>query len=211
MTTKRDTPETTTLPTAINPVNWWRTLCWIHPQIALCGDLDTSRTGSGEAQLEEWLAAGITDIVDARGEWNDERFVTSCAPQVNYHWVGTHDNGTRQADSWFDAGVTAAHQALADPGRKAVVHCHMGVNRGPSLAYAVLLTLGVDAVQALETIRAARPIAGIIYAEDAVSWWHRRIGSPDTVRQAERLRVRTWLEANDNDVAWIVSRIHRAG
>ena len=44
------------------------------------------------------LDAGITDIVDARGEWSDERLVAEIAPHVRYHWLGTHDNGGRQAD-----------------------------------------------------------------------------------------------------------------
>ena len=210
MTDDNTTPNPST-PQPLNPVSWWRTLCWINDQIAVSGDLDGSSHRTALRQLKGWLDAGITDIVDARGEWSDERLVAEIAPHVRYHWLGTHDNGGRQADEWFEAGLAAAAAVLADPDRKVVIHCHMGVNRGPSLAYAVLLSMGLDTVAALETIRRARPIAGIIYAEDAVDWWHRRIGTPETLRYRERMRARTWLDEHDNDVAWIVSRLHLAG
>jgi len=91
-----------------------------------------------------------------------------------------------------------------------LVHCHMGVNRGPSMAFAILLGLGHDPVEALRAIRSARPIAAILYAEDAISWWHRRNGTPETIAYAERRRVREWLRKNEVDVGWIISRIRRA-
>ncbi len=54
-----------------------------------------------------------------------------------------------------------------------LVHCHMGINRGPSMAYACLLVLGWDPIEAMTAIRTARPIAAIGYAEDALDWHHR--------------------------------------
>ena len=60
-------------------------------------------------------------------------------------------------DAWFDRGVAFALDALARPGTKVLSHCHMGINRGPSLAYAVLLALGTDPVEALDALRRARP------------------------------------------------------
>ena len=85
----------------------------------------------------------------------------------------------------------------------------MGVNRGPSMAYAVMLAHGFDAVEALDAIRAARPIAAIIYAHDAVSWWHRSNGaSPSTIDHDVR-RVKRWLRTNHVDDNWVASRIRR--
>lgn len=176
----------------------------------MSGDLDTSDVGAGRAQLARWVAAGITDIVDLRGEWTDEEFVDRYAPGVIYHWLGTHDDGSGQSDDWFESGVEIALQALADPVRKVMIHCHMGVNRAPSMAFAVLLALGVDAVEALEAIRNSRPIAAALYAQDAVAWWHRHAGSPATATRADCRRVRTWMAAHPVDVYWIIDRIRLA-
>ena len=108
-------------------------------------------------------------------------------------------------DAWFDRGVAFALDALARPGTKVLSHCHMGINRGPSLAYAVLLALGTDPVEALDALRRARPIANAWYAEDALDWWHRRSGAPETVRHSDRRRVAAWRAAHPLDVVRIIA------
>lgn len=205
------TPRTSSPMTESDPVAWWRILCFAIDNVAVCGDLDCTSESVAARQLREWTDAGITDIVDARGEWSDESLVARLAPHVEYHWVGTDDLGRGQSDDWFDAGVSAALAALTDPTRKVVVHCHMGVNRGPSMAYAILLALGYGPVEALDLIRVARPIAAILYAEDALRWWHRRNDADTAQRSADQFAVREWFEANPSDADWIVSRIRRAG
>ena len=76
-------------------------------------------------------------------------------------------------DSWFDATTSFALDRI-NAGSTVLAHCHMGINRGPSTAYAILLTLGWDPVDAVDHIRAVRPIAAVFYAEDAVRWASRR-------------------------------------
>ena len=137
---------------------------------------------AARAQLEGWVEAGVTHILDVRLDQEvgfDVELVAAYAPHVTYLRAGVDDSGRSQDDAWFDAGVDAALEALADPAAKIVVHCHMGVNRGPSMAFAILLAAGWDAVPALEAIRQARPIAAIVYANDAVAWWLRRNGATD--------------------------------
>ncbi|MEJ7774997.1 MAG: hypothetical protein WKF72_09340 [Nocardioidaceae bacterium] len=58
--------------------------------------------------------------------------------------------------------------ALQDPGTKVLLHCHMGINRGPSAGVAVLLATGWDPVDAFDAVRRARPIAHVAYAADAL-------------------------------------------
>lgn len=41
-----------------------------------------------------------------------------------------------------------ARAAQLDPGVKVLPHCHMGVNRGLSIAYSLLLDVGVDPIEA---------------------------------------------------------------
>ena len=200
-------------PANINPASWWRRIGFPLPNLAICGDLDTTTEAAAAAQLAEWVGAGITDIVDARGEWNDERLVARLRNEVQYHWVGTDDDGNGQSDAWFDAGVSAILGALADVNRKVIVHCHMGVNRGPSLAFAAMLALGHEPTEALAAIRAQRPIAAVLYAEDALRWWHARNGDGLTTQQKAEQRdsMRKWMSDNPVDVAWVINRIRRAG
>jgi hypothetical protein len=127
----------------------------------------------------------------------------------DYTWLGTHDAGGDQDFSWFDEGVAAITAALADPGARVVVHCHMGVNRAPSMAFAALLQLGHGIEEGLDAIRDARPIAAILYADSAVRWFADRSGWAEAFQGDAESRVWAWHRDNDVDVRWIISRIRR--
>ena len=105
------------------------------------------------------------------------------------------------ADSSFTTG------ALRDPEAKVLVHCHMGINRGPSMAYACLLMLGHDPIEAMTMIRSARPIAAIGYAEDALDWHHRTYDVSRIRRLDDQRRLDAWREANWIDVVRIIREI----
>jgi dual specificity phosphatase 3 len=157
--------------------------------------------------LAELRSAGVTHVIDNRLEWSDEQFVAVHCPDMTYLHNGQDDIGQRMPDCWFDRGVDFALDALARPGTVVLSHCHMGINRGPSMTYALLLALGHDPVEALATIRSARPIAAIAYAQDALSWWHRRAGAAPACRSAERAAVDAWFGANPLDVMRIIREI----
>lgn len=199
----------TTLTTLDDPARWHRVLSRVGDRLIVTGDLDADSARALD-QLDEWVDAGVTAIVEVRGEWSDDALVAAHAPGLDYIWAGTHDGGFGQSDRWFDTVLERLRPHLDDPTAVVLTHCHMGVNRGPSMALRILLELGWDAVEALDAIRAARPIAAAIYAADAVDHFHRRNGSSTTVRLADVRRVAGWLEAHPIDVAWIVSRIRRA-
>jgi dual specificity phosphatase 3 len=186
----------------LEAIDWWRRICWVTPQLALCGDLGDD-IGPMKRHLSEWVGAGITHIVDVRVEADDTTFVARLAPHITYHWLGVDDDGGRRADEWFDAGAAAVVGALADPSARVMVHCHMGVNRGPSMLFAAMLALGHHPLAALAVIRRQRPIAAVLYAEDAVRWWAARTGSGSS----HRLDVRRWQKANPLDTEWIVHRL----
>ena len=162
-------------------------------------------------RLAAWTAAGITHVIDNRIEANDEAFVALVAPEVAYLHNPADDAGQRMPDAWFDRGVAFALDALVQPGTKVLSHCHMGINRGPSLAYAILLATGIDPVEALDALRRARPVANAWYAEDALDWWHRRNGTSETVRHSDRRRVAAWRAAHPLDVVRIIADRRRAG
>jgi dual specificity phosphatase 3 len=195
-------------PSESEPHAWHRHPCVVTPELILTGDLNGDPLRA-QAQLATWVALGVTHIIDVRGEACDETFVAYHAPEITYIWLGTHDNGRGQADEWFADGVDAALAALADPDAKVLVHCHMGINRGPSMGFAILCALGWDPIHALETIRAARPIAGVIYADEAIDWWLRRQGGSASEVAAGRSVVRQWLNDDDLDIGWVISRVRQ--
>lgn len=158
------------------------------------GDLPDDETLP--AVLEGWRSVGIGVIIDCRVEWTDEDFVAEYAPEIRYVHHGIDDIGQHVAPGWFDQLVAAAAPRPEDPADGVLVHCHMGINRGPSGAYALLLAAGHDPVGAIELIRTRRPIAGVSYAEDALRWWHRRNGTPEADRVEQRSALADWRRAN---------------
>lgn len=195
-------------PTPLQPAQWHRRFCAITPWLALSGDLDTTVASNAERQLTEWIDNGVTHILDLRGEWNDDEFVAERAPEINYRWLGTHDSGGDQSDQWFDDGLEVYLTVISTGGR-AMVHCHMGINRGPSMGYRWLLEAGADPVEALDLIRDARPIAGIIYADSALGHFHRTHGVDRATALAQRAAVRGWFGNDTIDLGWVISRVRR--
>lgn len=189
-----------------NPEKMWRQICWVTEQLAVSGDLSSDPDKARE-QLQKWEDAGITDVFDMRGEADDSDFIHSHSSTITSHWFGVDDNGGTRDDSWFDEFTTRSEEILGDSSRRILVHCHMGVNRGPSALYAILLHLGWDHLDALRHIRDARPIAGIIYAADAAAWKARRNGW-DTDKVATHADdVHSWLLRNPLDIAYVIRRI----
>lgn len=191
-----------------SPHQIWRELCWIadSDQLAISGDLSPNPKMALE-QLRNWEAAGITDVFDMRGEADDTDYIHSNSSVITSHWFGVDDWGTRRDPEWFDAFVSRAREVLTDPERKLMVHCHMGVNRGPSAMYAIMLDQGWDILGALRDIRNTRPIAGIIYAPDAVEWHARTAGCSDAEVREARQQVEDWLDRNRLDLGYVIHSI----
>ena len=152
---------------------------FVTPYLAIGGDLQTLG-GRGRRSARR-----------ARGRWHHPRgrrpgrverrgLGPGTGADLEYLHLGIDDAGQRVPDEWFDEGVRFALEAV-EAGGVVLAHCHMGINRGPSMGFAVLLALGWDAVEALDAIHAARPIAFLAYAEDALRWHHDE-GSPELGR-----------------------------
>src|SRR5690625_3132703 len=105
------------------------------------GDLETLDSTLADSQLTELVEAGVTDIIDVRLEHNDADMVADKHPELGYLWLGVDDAGQRMPDEWFEQGTQYALQRLSDGGT-VLAHCHMGVNRGPSMGFAIMLALG---------------------------------------------------------------------
>jgi dual specificity phosphatase 3 len=171
---------------------WHRRLCPITPQIIISGDLSEDSDRAVD-QIDGWKRAGISHVLDTRIEWSDEDLVAQHAPDIIYGWIGTDDAGLPQVDEWFDAGLEFAMETLNDLDAVLLVHCHMGINRGPTMAYRILLEYGADPIEALDIIREARPIADIGYASDALDHYHRNHEIPQDTRVHDRDRLEAWM------------------
>ncbi len=157
--------------------------------------------------LAAWRAEGITHVIDNRLERSERERIALAAPEIAYLENGVRDAGRRMPDEWFERGVTFALEALRQAGTGVLSHCHVGVNRGPSMAYAIMLALGSDPVDALEAIRRARPFVGLGYADDAVDWWLRCRRVPGAERLHQRTRVVEWKVEHHLDEAAAVGRL----
>lgn len=180
---------------------------FVTGQLAVGADLDTDNPSRAQAQLDELAHTGITHIVDVRIEWNDELFVRSHAPAIQYLHHGVDDAGQRIPGTWFERLTTWSLAALDEPDAKLYVHCHMGVNRGPSAAFAILLAQGWEPLPALNAIRGVRPTAFIAYAENALAWHQRRNRLPKTMRREQRVALAGWRRGNDLDLEAVIRAV----
>jgi protein-tyrosine phosphatase len=176
---------------------------FVTDQLVVGGDLDHRSERMALRQLEELVDAGVTHVIDVRVEWSDEELVAEAAPEVRYLHHGMDDAGQRVPPAWFEAGVAFASAAIEDGG-VVLCHCHMGINRGPSLGFAVLLAQGWEVVAALDAVRAARPVAFMAYAEDALRWHHARRGTPADEVGADLRRLARWRRDNELDVSSVI-------
>jgi dual specificity phosphatase 3 len=171
------------------------------------GDLP-DRLTSATRVVKVWQRLGIRAVIDTRCEWDDSQLVGVVAPEIAYLHAEVDDAGQKMPDEWFDTVTGFALDRLA-AGDGVLVHCHMGINRGPSAAYAVLLASDWDPIEAIDLIRTARPIAAVGYAEDALAWWHRRSGLPASEKVSQRSQLRRWRRKHPHDTVRII-REHRA-
>jgi protein-tyrosine phosphatase len=180
-------------------------LHFVTPTLAVGGDISSYDDELAVQQFSEICHLGVTHVVDVRLEWNDAETFLQHAPHVQYLHHGMDDAGQAVPPEWFEHAVSWIEAAWAeDPDAVVLTHCHMGINRGPSLGFAVLLALGWDPVEAIAAIRAARPQANVWYAADALDWYHARTGADDDTAAAQHAALAAWREANPLDVVRLI-------
>lgn len=180
---------------------------FVNDWLAFGGDL-SANFALAHRQLDELVESGITHIADLRSEWTDEVMVRGWAPQITYLNHRVEDAGQLIDPDWFEDLVQWAERARREnPEAKVLVHCHMGVNRAPSAALALLMNDGVGLREGLDLLREARPFAVIDYAGSVISWYLARIGAdPRTRHNMRRVLVR-WRQAHDIDVETVIRSI----
>ncbi len=140
---------------------------FVTDYLAIGGDLDADTEIAVQQAVEIVDLALVTHVFDARQEAVERLWRR--LPEVDYRWDGIDDAGQPIPAAWFDRLTDWANQAI-EAGGTVLTHCHMGINRGPSAGFAVLLSRGWNPIVALDAIRAARPQAFVAYAEYALEW-----------------------------------------
>jgi protein-tyrosine phosphatase len=122
-----------------------------------------------QSDVDELVAAGVTHLIDAEIEHNDATIQLIRPMPFNYLWNPTADDGQPKPQQWFQKALDAAMPAMSQPGKIVLTHCAAGVNRGPSLAFAILRAQGLNHDQAIVLLNSARPVTipGVRYAGDA--------------------------------------------
>lgn len=134
---------------------------WIHPQIATGGAMRYA------TDLRQIKRAGVVAIVSGRRDFDDSLLTEGKDMGIKFLSDPTPDNGEGKPTSWFKAAIDFCLPFLKR-GSKVYIHCHAGMNRGPSLAYAVLRAYtGCSHEEAMRAIHSVRDFAPVAYAADA--------------------------------------------
>ena len=148
-----------------NDVNDW---------LLVGGDLSLASALLGQTDedtIAHLMGRGVTHVLDARIEWEDSAlWIAEGLYAENYAHLPITDSWKHNPDEeWFCGVEDFVRNFLAErkDGEKIYVHCHMGVNRGPSAAMLALLTEEPTMTpwHAFLAVRAARSVAGLVYAE----------------------------------------------
>ena len=111
--------------------------------------------GGQIARITDLTKVGITHVINCQYEHDDRRFPDASLVQI--HWYPQLDDGTPRDRASVLAAVKFGLDALAQPETKVYCHCAAGVNRGPTMGYALLRALGIPSDEAIARIRTARP------------------------------------------------------
>ncbi|MGH9788936.1 MAG: dual specificity protein phosphatase family protein [Candidatus Acidiferrales bacterium] len=139
-------------------------LDFITPRLAVGGGIWT-REG-----FEEVMRAGITHIINTQLEFDDNSLRVEGDPssrgaglrasrEPEILWLAMDDDFFPKSTELFRTGARFALKALEQRGTKVFVHCASGVHRAPMVALAILRVLGYGRRDAVELLRARRPVA----------------------------------------------------
>lgn len=116
------------------------------------------------ADVEEVLGRGVTHVVNCRVGFDDRGLLHG---RAGYLWDPAPDDRQPKEPGWFLDAIAFVEDARRDPKAKVLVHCTGGIDRSPSLAYAILRAAGWGPAEAEARIRTAYPEGRLVYRRDA--------------------------------------------
>jgi protein tyrosine phosphatase (PTP) superfamily phosphohydrolase (DUF442 family) len=148
-------------------------ISFVTPWLAVGGAIAT------EEDVEEILEQGITHIINCRVGVDDNQLLRG---RAGYLWDPAPDDRKPKPSRWFIDAITFTKAAIKDPGAKVLVHCTGGIDRSPSVAYAILRSMGHSEAEAEHAVLSGRPEARFPYKRDADAAI-RALGSLDSVKK----------------------------
>lgn len=192
-------------------------ISWLNERLATGGDLQADNVQAA-AQCADLVEQGVTHIIDCRDEFDDTQRYLRFAPSITVYRLGVDDHGGRQSFDWWLSVLERSASILDRPENKLFIHCHMGVNRGPSAAFLVLVSevFKMYPLDAYKLIRARRLVAYgqyviqaldflLVTAEHQLSPWSRWVfegNQPDSIALARNM---TWSQ----ELTEIVNSVHQ--
>jgi dual specificity phosphatase 3 len=110
---------------------------------------------------------GITHILNGMYSNNEKALIESVCRDIVYKWNPTDDDAKPKSTEWFKIAIDFGVKVISNPGFILYVHCAAGVNRGPSMLYAIMRALGYSVQDAVLQIKRSRKCAEIAYLYDA--------------------------------------------
>lgn len=141
--------------------------------------------------------AGITTVIDVRKEAQDHE-VWEQVPTVTYLTFPVADKGFTLPKEFWKDGIAAVSEAFDRPG-DILIHCHMGVNRAPSLAALALIELcDLQPEKAFDHVHRCRPLATCLYLPNGMK--HMGFGPGHCQRVKEYIAARVDLKNVDRAI-----------
>jgi protein-tyrosine phosphatase len=109
---------------------------------------------SCKADVDQLVPAGITHVIDMCADFDDRMLNDG---RISILWLPQVDDGEMRPSGDYRKGIQFAFATLALPNTKVFPHCTAGLNRGPTMCYALLRAFGVPQPEAIARIRSARP------------------------------------------------------
>jgi protein-tyrosine phosphatase len=134
---------------------------WVTERIAL---------GSAVTRFEHLnclVSEHISLVLDCRMS-NSHPELYEHRREIIHVQCGTLDDGQSKTADWFHRGIFVILNELSRRDSRILVHCLLGVSRGPAMIYAILRVLGASASEAeLRIMRAREILRTIKYQSDA--------------------------------------------
>lgn len=134
-------------------------LNWVNNRIAVGAAIS-------QEDVPGIIGLGINVIIDVT-DAGDDTPLFSNFPGAHILWNPTPDDGQPKSVEWFKTSLDFALPLFIISNNKLYFHCSAGINRGPSVCYCFLRSLGFSPEDAESMIRKVRPQVEIAYKNDA--------------------------------------------
>jgi protein-tyrosine phosphatase len=125
-------------------------MTWIMDRIAVGGGIECAEN------MEQVARAGVTHILNMQIEFDDTDLAAAHGIKVLNN--GVYNDFEPKPPELFQRGVEFGTAALRKQNTKLLIHCTLGMHRAPTMALALLCSLGWPLAVARQLIERCRPV-----------------------------------------------------